>query len=224
MRNRSYLARITGRWALLTLSFAGLLFFTAGTTEIASLRAYITAFSGLLLVTMLAVHPELAEERVHAHEGSLDSGARLATGFLFLVTLMAAALDVGRLHESDAVPAGVRLAALAVFSAAIAFQSSAMIVNPFFSPALRLQKERNHRIVTRGPYRLVRHPGYLGMLIAVPASALALGSWLALFPGAAFSAVVIRRAACEEQFLKVNLPGYTDYSGKVRYRLLPGIW
>jgi protein-S-isoprenylcysteine O-methyltransferase Ste14 len=224
MRNRSYLARTTARWALLTLSFAGLLFFTAGTTEIASLRAYITAFSGLLLVTMLAVHPDLAEERVHAHEGSLDSGARLATGFLFLVTLMAAAVDVGRLHESDAVPAGVRLAALAVFSAAIAVQASAMIVNPFFSPVIRLQKERNHRIVTCGPYRLLRHPGYLGMLIAIPASALALGSWLALIPGLAFSGVIIRRTACEDRFLKVNLPGYAGYTGKVRYRLLPGIW
>ncbi len=224
MRNRSYLARTTARWALLTLSFAGLLFFTAGTTEIASLRAYITAFSGLILVTMLAVHPELAEERVHAHEGSLDSGARLATGFLFLLTVTAAALDVGRLHESDTVQPGLRLAALAVFSAALAFQASAMIVNPFFSPVICLQKERNHRIVTRGPYRLLRHPGYLGMLLAIPASALALGSWLALIPGFAFSGVIIRRTACEDQFLKVNLPGYTGYTAKVRYRLLPGIW
>jgi len=224
MRNRSYLARTTARWALLTLSFAGLLFFTAGTTEIASLRAYITAFSGLLLVTMLAVHPELAEERVHAHEGSLDSGARLATGFLFLVTVTAAAMDLGRLHKSDTVPAGVGLAALAVFSTGIAFQASAMIVNPFFSPVVRLQIERNHRIITRGPYGLVRHPGYLAMLIAIPASALALGSWLALIPGLAFSVVIIRRTACEDQFLKVNLPGYTDYGGKVPYRLFPGIW
>jgi protein-S-isoprenylcysteine O-methyltransferase Ste14 len=206
------------------LSFAGLLFFTAGTTEIASLRAYITAFSGLLLVTMLAVHPDLAEQRVHAHEGSLDSGARLATGFLFLVTLMTAALDVGRLHESSTVQPGLRLAALAVFSAALAFQASAMIVNPFFSPVIRLQRERNHRIITRGPYRLLRHPGYLGMVVAIPASALALGSWLALLPGLAFSVVIIRRTACEDQFLRVSLPGYTDYSGKVRYRLLPGIW
>ena len=224
MRDRSYVIRTFGRWALLTFSFALLLFFATGTTEIASLRAYITTFSGLLLVTMLAVHPDLAQERVHAHEGALDSGARLATGFLFLVTVTAAAVDVGRLHESDAVPAGVRLAALAVFSAAIAFQASAMIVNPFFSPVIRLQRQRNHRLITQGPYRLLRHPGYVGMVVAIPASALALGSWLALIPGLAFSAVIIRRTACEDQFLKVNLPGYTDYSGKVRYRLLPGIW
>jgi protein-S-isoprenylcysteine O-methyltransferase Ste14 len=224
MRDRSYVTRTFGRWALLTFSFALLLFFAAGTTEIASLRAYITTFSGLLLVTMLAVHPDLAEERVHAQQRSLDCGTRLASGFLFLVTLMAAALDVGRLHESDTVPAGVRLVALAVFSSAIAFQASAMIVNPFFSPAVRLQNERNHRIITRGPYGLVRHPGYLAMLIAIPASALALGSWLALIPAAAFSAVIARRTAYEDQFLKVNLPGYADYSERVRYRLLLGIW
>ena len=224
MRDRSYVTRTFGRWALLTFSFALLLFFAAGTTEIASLRAYITTFSGLLLVTMLAVHPDLAEERIHAHEGALDSGTRLGSGFLFLVTVMSAALDVGRLHESDKVAAGVRLAALLAFSAAVAFQASAMIVNPFFSPVIRLQKERNHRIITRGPYGLVRHPGYLAMLIAIPASALALGSWLALIPGAAFSAVITRRTAYEDRFLKANLPGYADYSGRVRYRLLPGIW
>ena len=224
MRDKSYVTRTFGRWALLTVSFALLLFFAAGTTEIASLRAYVTTFSGLLLVTMLAVHPDLAEERIHAHEGALDSGTRLASGFLFLVTVMSAALDVGRLHESDKVAAGVRLAALLAFSAAVAFQASAMIVNPFFSPVIRLQRQRNHRLITQGPYRLLRHPGYVGMVVAIPASPLALGSWFALIPGLAFSVVIIRRTACEDQFLKVNLPGYTDYSGKVRYRLLPGIW
>jgi protein-S-isoprenylcysteine O-methyltransferase Ste14 len=224
MRDSFYVARTVGQWALLTLSFAFLLFFAAGTTEIASVRAYITTFSGLLLVTMLAVHPDLAEERVHAHEGALDSGARLASGFLFLLTVVAAALDVGRLHESDGVAAGIRWAALLAFSVAVAFQASAMIVNPFFSPVIRLQGERNHRVITRGPYGLVRHPGYLAMLIAIPASALALGSWLALIPGLAFSVVIIRRTACEDQFLKLNLHGYTDYSRRVRYRLLPGIW
>jgi len=223
MRDRSYLARTLGRWVLLTLSFAFLLFFAAGSTAIASLRAYVTTFSGLLLVTMLAVHPDLAQERVHGHEG-LDSGARLASGFLFLLTVMAAALDVGRLHESDCVAAGVRLAALLTFSAAVAFQASAMIVNPFFSPVIRLQGERNHQVISQGPYRLLRHPGYLAMVVAIPASALALGSWLALIPGLAFSVVIVRRTACEDRFLKMNLLGYTDYSRRVRFRLLPGIW
>jgi len=224
MRDRSYVARTVGRWALLTFSFAFLLFFAAGTTEIASLRAYMTTFSGLILITMLAVRPDLAEERVRANEGALDSGARLASGFLFLLTVTAAALDVGRLHESDTVAAGVRLTALLAFCAAAVFQTSAMIVNPFFSPVICLQRERNHQLITRGPCRLIRHPGYLGMVVAIPASALALGSWLALIPGLAFSVVIIRRTACEDQFLKVNLPGYTDYGGKVPYRLFPGIW
>ena len=185
-------------------------------------RAYTSGATGRLV--MLAVHPDLAEGRVHAQKGALDSGARLASGFLFLVTVVAAALDVGRLHESDWVVAGARLAALLAFSAALAFQASAMIVDPFFSPVIRLQGERNHQLVTRGPYRLLRHPGYLGMVVAIPASALALGSWLALIPGLAFSVVIVRRTACEDRFLKMNLLGYTDYSRRVRFRLLPGIW
>jgi len=116
------------------------------------------------------------------------------------------------------------LAALLTFSVVVAFQAWAMIVNPFFSPVIRLQGERNHRLVTRGPYQLIRHPGYLGMVVAIPASALALGSWLALIRGLAFSVVIIRRTTYEDQFLKANLPGYADYSRRVRYRLLPGIW
>ncbi len=224
MRDRSYLARIVSRWALLTVAFAALLFFAAGTTRVASVRAFVTAFSGLLLLTMLAVDPGLAEERVQAHEGALETGARFAAGFFFLVTVTTAALDVGRLHHSDTVPAGLCLAALALFSAAVALQAWAMIVNPFFSPVIRLQKERGHRPITHGAYQFVRHPGYLGMLFAMPASALALGSWLALIPGFAFSVLIIRRAACEDQFLKVNLPGYTQYAESVQYRLLPGVW
>jgi protein-S-isoprenylcysteine O-methyltransferase Ste14 len=62
------------------------------------------------------------------------------------------------------------------------------------------------------------------MLIAVPASALSVGSWLALIPAFAFSAVIIRRTALEDWYLSQELPGYLGYTESVRYRLLPGIW
>jgi hypothetical protein len=68
------------------------------------------------------------------------------------------------------------------------------------SPALRIQTERGHSVITRGPYRIVRHPGYFAMLVAVPASALA------------------------DRYLRQVLPGYLGYADSVCYRLLPGIW
>jgi len=91
------------------------------------------------------------------------------------------------------------------------------VVNPFFSPALRIQVERGHSAITCGPYRIVRHPGYLAMLIAVPASALTLGSWLALIPALAFSAVIVRRTALEDCYLMQNLHGYMEYTESVRF-------
>ena len=220
----SRILRTLPRWALLSAALSGLLFFSAGTTRIPSLRAYLFAFSGLLLTTMLVSHPDLVEERFHPAEANLDAGVRFASGFLFLLTLTAAALDVGRLHASDAVPGPMRIAALLTFALATLTQAWAMVVNPFFSPVVRIQSERGHRLVTTGPYRFVRHPGYLAMLIAMPASALAIGSWLALSPAVAFSGVIMNRTALEDKSLKSRLPGYGEYCKVVPCRLLPGVW
>ena len=195
------------RWAVLTSLLSAILFIAAGSTEIPSLRDYVAVLSALLLFTMVAVDPELARERARPAGRDIDPGSRTASGFLFLVTVIFAALDVGRLHQSDSVPPSWQLAAIMVFAAALILQAAAMIVNPFFSPALRIQAERGHSVITRGPYRFLRHPGYLAMLIAVPASALAIGSWLALIPAFAFSAVIIRRTALEDCFLESSSPG-----------------
>jgi protein-S-isoprenylcysteine O-methyltransferase Ste14 len=216
--------RTTARWALLSAALSAILLLSAGTTRIPSLRDYLFVFSGLLLVTMLAARPDLVEERFHSAEGSVDAGTRLACGFLFLVTLTTAALDLGRLHASDTVPQPIGMAALLTFALATLCQAWAMAVNPFFSPVLRVQAERGHHLVTAGPYRVVRHPGYLAMLISVPTSALAIGSWLALIPGLTFSGVIVRRAAIEDRFLRLNLKGYLAYALRVRSRLVPAIW
>jgi protein-S-isoprenylcysteine O-methyltransferase Ste14 len=212
------------RWAVLSSLLSTMLFIAAGSTAIPSLRDYVAILSALLLFTMVAVDPELARERARPTGRDIDPGSRTASGILFLVTVIFAALDVGRLHQSDSVPSSWQLVAIMVFAAALILQAAAMIVNPFFSPALRIQAERAHSVITRGPYRFLRHPGYLAMLIAVPASALALGSWLALIPAFAFTAVIMRRTALEDCFLEGNLPGYNQYMFRVRYRVFFGIW
>jgi protein-S-isoprenylcysteine O-methyltransferase Ste14 len=111
--------------------------------------------------------------------------------------------------------------ALVTFAVAILIQAWAMAVNPFFSPVVRIQSERGHRLVTHGPYRFVRHPGYLAMLIAMPASAIAIGSWLALIPALAFSGVIVHRTVLEDQFLRAHLAGYAEYSDQVGHKLFP---
>jgi len=207
--------RLLLRWGLITTSLSGLLFLAAGTSHVASLRAYLALFSAWLLVTMLAVDPRLARERAHPRNTGIDDGLRFATGFLFLLTLTVAALSAGRLHIGLNVPTKLRGASLVVFALSGCLQTWAMIVNPFFSPVVRLQTEFRHRVIAHGPYRFMRHPGYFAMLISIPASALAIGSFVALIPGIGFAWVIHQRTRIEDQFLKANLPGYAKYTERV---------
>jgi len=100
----------------------------------------------------------------------------------------------------------------------------AMYTNPFFSSIVRIQKERDHAAVSGGPYRFVRHPGYVGMLTSALGGAALLGSTWALIPFALYLALVVLRAALEDQTLQAELPGYAEYAQKTRFRLLPGVW
>jgi protein-S-isoprenylcysteine O-methyltransferase Ste14 len=211
---RTRILALLARWVLIAASIAALLFLSAGTVQIASVRNYLVAFSLLLLATILAVDPSLAQERAKPGEpGSDDS--RVTTGLLFLLTLAVAGFSVGHCRQGFNVPPPIRRLALAAFLLSGAFQTWAMIVNPFFSPVVRIQTERGHHLILSGPYRLVRHPGYLAMCIAVPTSALAIGSWFALAPAAGFVAVIFGRARVEEEFLVRNLHGYKNYASLV---------
>lgn len=169
---------------------------------------------------MLAIDPGLAKERSRTSE-RIETPGRFASGVSFLSTLTVAAVEVGRLHWLPPVPVAMRWISLLLFAAALALEMWTMVANPFFSPDIRLQSEREHRLITCGPYRLLRHPGYLAMLVAVPASALAIGSWLALAPAVAFCLVILKRVRAEEEFLQQNLAGYGHYVEKVRGRLFP---
>jgi len=206
--------RLITRWALITASIAALFFLSAGTLRIASLRNYLLAFSLLLLVTMLAVDPGLAQERAKPREPGADN-SRVTTGLLFLLTLAVASFSVGHCRPGFNVPPPIRPLALAAFLLSGAFQTWAMIVNPFFSPAVRIQTERGHHLIMTGPYRLMRHPGYFAMSISVPASALAIGSWIALMPAACFVLLIKHRAHLEDKFLRNNLSGYITYARSV---------
>jgi protein-S-isoprenylcysteine O-methyltransferase Ste14 len=211
---RTRIPGLLARWVLVTASIAALLFLSAGTVRIASIRNYLVAFSLLLLVTMLAVDPSLAQERAKPTEPGTDD-SRITAGLLFLLTLTVAGYSVGHLSSGFILHAYIRNAALGVFMLSSALQAWAMIVNPFFSPLVRIQTERGHHLVARGPYRLMRHPGYLAMCISVPSTALAVGSWAGLIPSFGFILVILRRARLEDDYLRANLAGYIDYATRV---------
>jgi protein-S-isoprenylcysteine O-methyltransferase Ste14 len=209
-----HLLQTLARWIVISIALSAFLFLAAGTSQIASLRIYLIAFSTMLLITMLAVDPQLARERADPGEEAIPSDVRFLAGILFLLTLSAAAFFVGR-TDRLAVPLLFRWLALTVFVLSSSLQTWAMIANPFFSPVVRVQSERGHRLIECGPYKFVRHPGYLAMCVSVCTSALVIGSLLALIPAAFFVVLIYRRVCLEDSFLKVHLPGYNLYAHRV---------
>jgi protein-S-isoprenylcysteine O-methyltransferase Ste14 len=110
------------------------------------------------------------------------------------------------------------------FAAGFALTAWAQAVNKFFEPGVRIQTERGHIVIDTGPYAHTRHPGYVGATLLAIGIALALGSWWALLPSALTIAVLIYRTLREEETLKAELPGYAEYTERVRYRWVPGLW
>ncbi len=100
----------------------------------------------------------------------------------------------------------------------------AMGENPFFEKTVRIQSERDHRVIDTGPYRVVRHPGYVGMLLWLLSVPLLLTSAWALLPTALAMIALVIRAALEDRMLQEKLPGYLEYASRVRFRLVPGVW
>jgi protein-S-isoprenylcysteine O-methyltransferase Ste14 len=220
MRNIECSARLAARSATIIFLVSLLLSLVAGGLHYPSLRCFLIIFSAALAATMFGIDPGLAEERSHPFHNA-STKERFATSACFLATLGLAALDVGRLHWFDSVCGKLRASGLLLFAGAAMLQWWAMITNPFFSPEIRLQTEREHRLITAGPYQFLRHPGYFAMLVSVPASAIAIGSWLALVPAASFFLVIAKRVRAEESFLKRNLPGYEEYMRQVPGALVP---
>lgn len=100
----------------------------------------------------------------------------------------------------------------------------AMGTNAFFAEAVRIQEDRGHTVVANGPYRIVRHPGYMGSVISMAATPLLIGSLWAFIPTALGIAGYVLRTALEDKTLRSELDGYEEYAQRTRYRLLPGIW
>jgi len=208
------------RW----LVFVSLFLWIGRSVNLARFWVYGGIWLATAIYLSLAVDPTLFKERLKPGGPTIDRGALRAIRVLALAQVAIAICDIGRFHWSDTVPASIRGPAMFVFAASMALTARAMASNRFFSVAVRVQADRGHQVVSEGPYRLIRHPGYLAMSVAAPASALALGSWWALVPALVYSALIVRRARAEDRYLRDHLDGYVDYADRVRFRLIPGVW
>jgi protein-S-isoprenylcysteine O-methyltransferase Ste14 len=140
------------------------------------------------------------------------------------VTFLVAGLDYGRFYWTPPLPIAVQTIALLFFTLGMAFSTWAMICNKFFVKFIKIQHDRNHSVVTHGPYQYVRHPGYAGAVFAITALPIAFGSLWALIPAVLGLSLLVIRTYFEDQILQNELEGYKAYVAIVRWRLLPGIW
>jgi protein-S-isoprenylcysteine O-methyltransferase Ste14 len=99
-----------------------------------------------------------------------------------------------------------------------------MIVNPYLEGGVRIQTERGHRVITTGPYAIVRHPMYVGFILVLAGAPLVLGSSWAFLPVGIVALLFVIRTVFEDRMLRAQLPGYEEYAGQTRHRLIPGVW
>jgi len=136
---------------------------------------------------------------------------------------LVAALDA-RFGWTSAMGVGWQLAGVVGLAATFGLAGWAMSANAFFSTAVRIQSERGHAVCRSGPYRFVRHPGYVAFILQSFATAILLGSLWALIPAALAGALMADRTGLEDRMLRAELVGYREYAEAVRWRLVPGLW
>jgi protein-S-isoprenylcysteine O-methyltransferase Ste14 len=214
---------------LLTLHLM-IFFVSAGRLDLYQVWFYfgvIFIYSILNLAALAKFSPGLLKQRLlRKREGSKlwdEVLMRACNIMLMFVLPFIAGLDVGRFHWSSLsiyyVPLGFVLFIVGGF-----LTTRAMIENPHFETTVRIQEERSHRVITTGPYQIVRHPGYLGGILFGASIPFMIGSIFAFIPAGVYVLLMIIRTWLEDRTLQKELNGYLEYTKRTRHRLFPWIW
>jgi len=184
---------------------------------------------GFVLSRSLAarVHPDLLAERArfaeHQDAKEWDQVLARLMGLGSGLVPLAVGLE-HRFGGAASYSVVVELVGLALILDGYILGTWALVANRYFSGMVRIQYDRGHRVVSQGPYQIIRHPGYLGALITYLGTVLFLDGRWAFITVALLAAVTVIRTALEDQTLRQELDGYQDYAEKVRSRLIPGVW
>jgi len=171
------------------------------------------------------INPDIFVARSRIRPGTKTWDKVLVTLLLvsFYSLFPVAGLDAGRFHWSDVSP-GLVILGYVLLCAGYFLSIWVYAVNKFAEPTVRIQTERGHKVIDTGPYAIVRHPLYSGALLMCAGIPLALGSFWALVPAAIGALILVVRTVLEDRTLQDELEGYKEYAGRVRYRLIPGVW
>jgi len=209
--------------------FMVLFFLSAGRIDLPRAWFFFSLYFISLLFNMvifLKFNPEVIRARSEMKWGEMKWRDKLFTVlyivFLFLMFIVCG-LDVGRFQLSS-LRMEFLVVGVVIFVVGWVFVAWAMVENKFFETTVRIQQERDHRVVTTGPYAIVRHPGYAGMILFYGCAPFIIGSLYGLIPVTLLSFAFVFRTYFEYRLLYEELPGYKEYTKKVRYRLVPFIW
>jgi protein-S-isoprenylcysteine O-methyltransferase Ste14 len=206
-----------------------LLFIPAGRLDWWAAWAFIggyftTVFTGVAFLQRK--DPELVRERQQVKENvkTWDRVITLLFSLVFIpLTLITSGLDQ-RFGWSAPFPLLIQITAFLIGILCFVLIFWGMTTNTHFESYVRIQEEREHKPITSGPYKYVRHPGYVGMALSALMLPLILGSWWALIPGGIAATLIVIRTALEDKTLQSELPSYVEYTKQTRYRLIPRIW
>ncbi|MGB5540172.1 MAG: isoprenylcysteine carboxylmethyltransferase family protein [Gammaproteobacteria bacterium] len=223
LRTRLFIATLAGLGF-----FAAILFWPAGRIDWLEGWLYfgiVTTSLSASFFYLLCVNPEVIEHRLRLGKGTKFWDKLWLVFFMlvFLAIYIVAGFDAVRFEWSSMSP-WLWPVGLVLWLPGYALFTWAMGVNPFFEKTVRIQIERGHRVIDTGPYSFVRHPGYLGFFGWSLSTPLFLGSWWAFIPALLSIIAILIRTVLEDRTLCEELTGYREYAGRVRYRLIPGVW
>jgi protein-S-isoprenylcysteine O-methyltransferase Ste14 len=209
---------------LILMTILGFIF--AGTLQWIYGWLYFGGYLVMLLISFIVIrkYPEVAVERAKKHEkvAGFDKIYGILTAVFYFGMIILGGLDFRfKLTTISIIFTIISYPLYWLFSLGF---SLAMRENRHFERYVRIQEERGHQVVQTGPYRIVRHPGYIGMILQNLVFPFMIGSVYVYIPVIIVIILTIWRTAREDVFLQKNLPGYREYTQKTRYRLIPGIW
>jgi protein-S-isoprenylcysteine O-methyltransferase Ste14 len=221
---KNILKRMLQVFALLIFS-AGVLFLSAGNLEWIWGWVYIIIYLCYILINASILPKELIAERGKSKDNvkMWDKTLNKINVIPGLGLIVVSGLDQRFGWTSD-LSVYFHISGLFLYVAGSILFSWSMISNHFFSTLVRIQIDRDHKVATNGPYKLVRHPGYSGFILSTFGVPLILGSLWAMIPAVATGILFTIRTILEDRTLYLELEGYKEFSEKTRYKLIPGIW
>jgi protein-S-isoprenylcysteine O-methyltransferase Ste14 len=217
--------------AVLWIAFMGaMLFLPAGTVQWRGAWIFMAEFvlAALAVTLWLARYDRgLLKERMSGvFQRGQAASDKVFMAFIIVVWhawLVLMALDVKRWRLSH-LPDGLNSAGAALILVGFFVVWLTFRANSFAAPVIKIQEERGQRVISTGPYGIVRHPMYAGAMLYMIGMPLLLGSWLGLLALPLIFGALTVRIFLEERALRKGLAGYGEYASRVRYRLVPGIW